>query len=103
MKFRVEIGVLAGTFASQQLAFAHLLDANPGADLEQVEVLARPFGPRLRGYFPDDTVAQLEQLTEPTLILLLPGSGVAPRDTRMLRFVGRYSGTLTRALLPDTE
>lgn len=99
MKFRVSIGVLAGDFAGQQLAFAHLLDIAPEADFDQVEVLSRPFGSRLAHYF-SDTEGPGDQ-AEDTLILLLPGAGVPLADTDHLRCLGRYPGTITRALLPE--
>lgn len=98
MKFRVSIGVLAGDFATQQLAFAHLLDVAPQADFDQVEVLAQPYDRRLAHYFA--TGDGPEAMLEDTLILLMPGSGVPLVRTDRLRVVGRYSGTITRALLP---
>lgn len=101
MKFRVSIGVLAGDFATQQLAFAHLLDVAPQADFDQVEVLARPVDRRLAHYFAADDGP--EATLEDTLILLMPGSGVPLVRTDRLRVVGRYSGTITRALLPGGE
>ncbi len=100
MKFRVSIGVFVGEFASQQLAFAHLLDACPGADMDQVEVLTRPFEKRLLHYI------RREDLTHPplgdanTMVLTLPGSRVPLVATGRLRLLGRFPGTITRALIP---
>lgn len=99
MKFRVSIGVLAGDFATQQLAFAHLLDVAPQADFDQVEVLTRPYARRLAHYFAPG--AGPEETLDDTLILLMPGSGVPLLRTDRLRVVGRFSGTITRALLPE--
>ncbi len=101
MKFRVTIGVLAGGFASQQLAFAHLLDVAAEADFDQVDVLARPFGRRLTHYFGADDGPG--DVAENTVILLLPGSGVPLVETDRLRVVGRFAGTVTRALIPERE
>lgn len=99
MRFHASIGILAGDFASQPLAFAHLLDACPGADLEQVEVVARPFGRRLAHWFAPDDIAPLETVPESTLVLTFPGAGVPLAATDRLRVVGRCAGTLTRALM----
>ena len=99
MRFRAAIGVLAGDFASQRLAFAHLLDACPEADFEQVEVVARPFAARLAHWFDAEVVAALEAVPEDTLVLTFPGSGVPLAPTGRLRAVGRHAGTLTRALM----
>ncbi|CTQ48467.1 hypothetical protein [Jannaschia donghaensis] len=101
MKFRVSIGVLAGDFATQQLAFAHLLDIAPQADFDQVEVLARPCERRLAHFFGPD--GGPPDMPEDTLILLMPGSGVPLVRTDHLRVVGRFTGTITRALIPEEE
>lgn len=98
MRFRVAIGVLAGSFADQRLAFAHLLDICAEADLDQVDVLAPPSEARLRGYFDAATSARLMEEGE-ALVLLLPGSGVPLRSTDRLRVVGTFRGRVTRALL----
>ena len=98
MRFRAAIGVLAGDFADQRLAFAHLLDACPGADLDQVEVLAPPTRARLAGYFDEADVARLMG-EGAALVLLLPGSGVPLAPTGRLRVVGRFQGRVTRALM----
>ena len=101
MKFRVSIGALAGDFADQRLAFAHLLDAAPDADFDQVDVLTRPFAARLAHYFGQGESP--EGSLENTLILLMPGSGVPLIATDRLRVVGRFPGTITRALLPEED
>ena len=99
MKFHVSIGVLAGEFAAQQLAFAHLLDVAPAADFDQVEVLAHPTQSRLAHYF--DPLPQIDTGPHETLILLLPGSGIPLAGTPYLRVLGRFPGTITRALIPE--
>ena len=99
MRFRAAIGVLAGDVASQPLAFAHLLDACPEADLDQVEVVARPFGRRLAQWFAPEDVAALEAVPEAMLVLAFPGSGVPLAPTARLRVVGRLEGTVTRAVM----
>lgn len=103
MRFRVTIGVLAGDFADQRLAYAHLLDVAPRCDAEQVEVLVRPFGPRLAGFFAPDVAERLEAVAESGLVLLLPGSGVPFAATGRLRAIGRLPGTIVRAVLPEAE
>ncbi|CUH40322.1 hypothetical protein JSE7799_03054 [Jannaschia seosinensis] len=100
MKFRATIGILAGEFASQQLAFAHLLDVCPEADLDQVEVVARPFKTRLAHWFGTD-LPDLPEGSGDVLVLTFPGSGVPQEPTARLRPVGRFTGTLTRAVLPE--
>ena len=101
MKFRVGIGLFAGDFASQQLAFAHLYDIAPDADLEQVEVLSRPFAKRLAHYFDPADLATMPAPAENTMILAFPGAGLPLAPTDRLRLLGRFPGTITRALLPE--
>lgn len=99
MRFRVSIGLLEGDFASQQLAFAHLLDACPQADFDQVEIVVRPFGTRLGHWFNADAVPDLDAVTGDTLVVTFPGSGIPLAPTDRLRVVGRFTGTVTRALM----
>ena len=104
MRLAARIDVLAGAFASQPLAFAHLLDAADAAgispDLDHVEVVAPPHGRRLRGYFPEaaaDAIA--EAAGTDAVILVLPGAlitGAFPENAR-LRRLGAYEGQVTRA------
>ncbi|MGB3409219.1 MAG: hypothetical protein WBA67_17185 [Jannaschia sp.] len=104
MRLEAEIEVLAGRFASQQLAFAHLLDAAEvsglAPDLDQVEVILPPHGKRLRGFFDADTAGEIAaEAVSDTVILVLPGALVTGRfdaDARMRR-IGRYVGQVTRA------
>ena len=98
MRFRAAIGILAGDFASQQLAFAHLLDTCPDADFDQVEVVARPWEKRLAHWFGDDP-PDLSDVTEDTLVLTFPGSNVPLAPTDRLRVVGRFTGTVRRAVM----
>ncbi len=101
MKFRVSIGVFMGDFRSQQTAFAHLFDAFPDADLEQVEVLARPFETRLAQYFRPGDMDFAQHVSGSTMVLTFPGAGVPLRATDRLRPLGRFSGVITRALIPE--
>ncbi|WP_179378654.1 hypothetical protein [Jannaschia marina] len=101
MRFRVSIGVLAGGFATQQLAFAHLLDVAPEADFDQVEVLLPPAARRLAQYFDPGDGPEVSETD--ALVLLLPGAHVHLRPTDRLRVVGRFPGWITRALLPEAE
>ncbi|MEJ6393681.1 hypothetical protein V8J82_10465 [Gymnodinialimonas sp. 2305UL16-5] len=91
-----DIQVLAGDFASQPLAFAHLLDVAPGLDLGHVEVIQSGHAARLGAYFGADIVARLPQTD--TLILVLPGaySGLdCPLGTTdLLRDLGAVRGTV---------
>ena len=105
MELSVTVDVLAGAFASQQLAFAHLLDAAAAQglspDLDQVEVIAPPHGTRLRGVFDADTAEGIAAAAGgDTVILILPGCLVTGRfapDAR-LRLLGRHSGRIRRAI-----
>lgn len=105
MRLEAEIEVLAGPFASQQLTFAHLLDAAQlsglAPDLDQIEVIQAPYGTRLRGFFGADTAAKIAVQAQPdTVILILPGAlvtGQFKSDARM-RHIGRFTGHITRAL-----
>ncbi|WP_371155259.1 hypothetical protein [Jannaschia sp. 2305UL9-9] len=104
MRLEAEIEVLAGAFASQQLAFAHLLDAAErtglAPDLDHVEVVQSPHARRLRGYFDADTAVEIAaEAVSDTVILVLPGALVTGRfDTdKRLRRIGRYVGQITRA------
>jgi hypothetical protein len=108
VRLEAEIAVLAGAFASQQLAFAHLLDA-AGAqglspDLDHVEVIPPPHRPRLDGYFDAATAGEIAAVAGGDwLVLVLPGAlvtGAFAADAR-LRVLGRWRGRLTRAPLPE--
>ncbi|UWQ22797.1 hypothetical protein [Jannaschia sp. W003] len=104
MRLAVRVDVLAGRFASQRLAFAHLLDAAGAAglspDFDHVEVIAPPHGPRLRGYFDEATAARIaDEAGADTVILVLPGALItgAFREDARLRRLGRFDGTMVRA------
>ncbi|SDY84438.1 hypothetical protein SAMN05444004_103287 [Jannaschia faecimaris] len=101
MKFHVSIGILAGNFAAQQLAFAHLLDVAPEADFDQVEVIRRNFEARLAHFFAAGEGP--ETISEDTLVLILPGAKVPLVRTDHLRVVGRFPGKITRALIPEED
>ncbi|KIT17720.1 hypothetical protein [Jannaschia aquimarina] len=103
-KLEAKIDVLAGGFASQQLAFAHLLDAagaqNLSPDLDHVEVIAPGQDARLRGYFDAATAARIKEAAgEDMIVLILPGTlvtGAFASDMR-LRRIGSFVGRMIRA------
>jgi hypothetical protein len=105
VKLQVDIHVLAGRFGSQQLAFAHLLDAAERAglspDFDHVEVIAPDQWTRLAHFFDADLAQVLRRAAgDDALILVLPGAlitGAFAADAR-LRDLGRHPGTLVRAV-----
>ena len=107
MRLAADIAVLAGAFASQPLAYAHLLDAAQrrglSPDLDHVEVVLPPHGARLRGHFDAATAAELAAAAGgDALVLVLPGAlvtGAFAADDR-LRDLGRHAGHVLRAPLP---
>ena len=107
MRLAADIPVLAGAFASQPLAFAHLLDAAErdglSPDLDHVEVIPPPHDARLRAYFDAATARRLaEAAGGDALVLVLPGALVSGgfREDARLRHLGRHAGHVTRASLP---
>lgn len=104
MKLACDITVMGGTFASQPLAFAHILDAaqtqGRSLDLDHVEVLQAPHAGRLSQWFDPDTCARITELAPQTLVVFLPGSSGPLAPTALLTPVGVFLGTLTRAPLP---
>lgn len=92
----VDIEVLGGSFASQPLVFAHLLDARPELDLDHVEVICGTDPrPRLGHYLAPDHVDAVEEALglHDTCVLVLPGAGGPVGTTSKLRPVGRWAGT----------
>ncbi len=94
------IHLWCGDFASQQLAFAHLLDAADRAgaalDLDSVEVIPRAEAPRrLAPYLGAD----IPETPGATLVLLAapPGTAAPFRDTDRLRYLGSREGRALRA------
>jgi len=94
------IHLWCGDFASQPLAFAHLLDAadRTGAalDLDAVEVIPRAEAARrLAPYLGDDTAA----IPGTTLVLLAapPGTPAPFGDTDRLLYLGCRDGQAPRA------
>jgi hypothetical protein len=110
MRLAARIAVYAGRFASQQLAYAHLLDAAArqrlSPDLDHVEVIAPPHRPRLDGYFdPEAAAAIADAAGSDAVILVLPGAfvtGAFEADGR-LRPLGAFLGHITRAALPEDD
>ncbi len=98
------IAVMAGNMASQQLAFAHLLDvadrAGVAPDLEMVDVLRGPgLERRLRHYFDVDVARSILDMATgcDTVVLLTRPDDLPARDTDHLRWLGVFSGHLVRA------
>ena len=105
MRLSASIAVLAGDFASQQLAYAHVLDAcgaqGLSPDLDHVEVVRAPFARRLAGWFADEAAKEVERAAggADTLVVVLPGAllGRELAETDRLRALGRFDGTVVRA------
>lgn len=97
--------IYCGRFASQQLAFAHLLDTcdRTGINLnfDHVEIIARETaGKRLAAHFAPDSVTRLCALQAETLVLISAEAGEpCPPfgDTEHLRLAGTETGWVTRA------
>lgn len=94
------IHLWTGDFASQQLAFAHLLDAADVAgvalDLDQVEVV--PLGEaalRLAPYLGRDLPPGLGPIT--VLLAAAPGTPAPFGDTSRLTYLGCREGAVLRA------
>jgi hypothetical protein len=94
------IHLWSSDFASQQLAFAHLLDAadrmRTALDLDAVEVIpVAEASRRLTPYLGSD----LPDLPGPILVLLAapPGAPAPFTDTEHLRYLGTWAGRVLRA------
>lgn len=106
MRLAARLPVLAGTFASQQLAYAHLLDAAAAQglspDLDHVEVVRERRAARLAAWFAPETAARVEAAAgaDDTLVVVLPGALTtgAFAATDRLRLLGGFRGTVTRAV-----
>ncbi|RMA44007.1 hypothetical protein [Rhodophyticola porphyridii] len=100
-----DITAFAGDFASQPLAFAHLLDVAPAIDLDHVEVIpaTAPIA-RLTPYFGADTaqVIRAAATGRNTLLLILPaaypGLDCPFGATDLLSLIGTFRGTITRMI-----
>jgi hypothetical protein len=98
------IGVFAGSFASQQLAFAHLLDVADRAgctlDPDCIEVVPTDQREtRLAHYFAAQTVTAIcaSLVDWDTCILVIDPNALPARDTEHLHWVGSFDGTVVRA------
>jgi hypothetical protein len=102
MKLACDIALMAGNFASQPLAFAHLLDAAEaqgiGLDLDHVEVVQAAQAARLAQWFTPEIHARIPEA--PTLIAFLPASGGPLAATDHLTPLGAFPAQITRAPLP---
>jgi hypothetical protein len=91
-----DITVLHGTFASQPLVFAHLLDVAPTLDLTHVEVIQTNHRARLEAYFDTETARDFPH--SETLVLILPaaheGLACPVSETAHLRPIGTFRGTI---------
>jgi hypothetical protein len=96
------IAVMAGRFASQQLAFAHLLDVadwtGAAPDLDAVDVVQGNVIRRLAHYFDADTVAAILSAGPEcdTFVVLTEPSALPAQDTAHLCWIGRFPGHLVR-------
>ncbi|MEM7709944.1 MAG: hypothetical protein AAF264_04190 [Pseudomonadota bacterium] len=105
MRLATTIRVLAGPFASQQLALAHLLDVAErtglSPDFDHIEVIWPDQPARLHHYFDPDLADILARAAgDHALILVLPGAlvtGAFAEDAR-LRDLGAHPGHVTRAI-----
>ncbi|MGI1662470.1 hypothetical protein ACRDNQ_09520 [Palleronia sp. KMU-117] len=100
-----DIAVMAGTMASQQLAFAHLLDladrAGLAPDMDAIEVLRAPdLERRLAHYFDPKTATRIVGAAGgcDTVILLTDPGALPACDSDRLRWLGIFPGQLLRAL-----
>ncbi len=106
-RYPADIVVLSGTFASQPLAFARLIDAvdrvGGFVDLAQVDVIRHAHEIRLAHYFPPAIVATLQDLRggDDTLLLLLPDETGQPWRLSivddLLHTLGIFRGEVIRA------
>ncbi|MFT4784392.1 MAG: hypothetical protein ACI9IV_002137 [Paracoccaceae bacterium] len=97
MRIDIDIEVFGGTFASQPLVFAHLLDFADGLDLDHVEVIcgvdpAR----RLAHHFDACVVADIEAALGVfgTCVLVFPQAVTKARvvQTALLKPLGTWRG-----------
>ena len=98
VRVAVEIPIASGRFASQPLVFAHLLDEQPGINVDEIDVIQGPnMRARLGGYFPPMLITEIltEMEADDTLVLFLPKAHLI--RSAMLRPLGIYSGTVVRA------
>lgn len=100
---------MAGRFASQPLAFAHLLDTADKTgrvlDPDRIEVIQREHrATRLAHYFDPDTVQRIvaAMADDDTCVLLTDPGALPNADTGHLRWLGRFTGSLVRAR-PDAS
>ena len=99
------IAVFAGSFLSQQLAFAHLLDiadrAGTAPDMDRIDVVQGAGRERrLAHYFDDATVRSILEAAAgcDTLILLTQAEALPAGDTDHLHWLGVFPGHLVRAM-----
>ncbi|MEO1679798.1 MAG: hypothetical protein AAFU80_16775 [Pseudomonadota bacterium] len=109
MKVPTRIAVYAGTFDSQPLVFAHLLDVAPGLDLDHVEVISGDPRARLAHAFERPLAEALEDALglATTCVLIfpeaLPHGMRLPDATDMLTGLGTHPGLRHRPDVPGDE
>lgn len=100
------VTIYAGTFDSQPLVFAHLIDVEPGLDLDHVEVICG-VDPVLRlghALEPNDAQNVEDSLALDTTVVLIfdaavPEAARLPSVTARLRQIGRCTGRRHRPAL----
>ena len=97
-----DLAVFAGDFASQPLAFAHLVDRCPALDLGHVEVIQGPRSARLAAFFGAADLARIDRAAgqADTLVLIKPdafdGLDCPFPGSDLLRPLGSWRGTVPR-------
>lgn len=106
-KSRATLMVLSGSFASQPLAFAALLDGAgdkaADVDLADVDVIREVPDVRLAHYFRPAIVARIQALQDKdnTLIIVRPSAlqtgGLFKKEGARLRLLGHFAGEVVEA------
>ena len=94
------VSIFVGTFESQPLVFAHLLDLCPGLDFDHVEVICGVDpGPRLaHALTPQDAAAVEDALGLRTTVVMIfeaampIGAERLPQETGLLSYLARFMG-----------
>ncbi len=93
----VRVEVLSGTFESQPLVFAHLLDAAPQLNMEAVEVICKqdPTRRLLHYFVPQSVDHIIDRLgLDTTVVLVFPEAGDTVGDTKLLRSLSHFPGAI---------
>ena len=97
MEEACQIAVYSGSFETQPLVFAHLLDAWDAVDLGEVDVICRQDpSKRLAHAFPEELAMKIEDALglDDTVVLAFDAgwAGVPPPETDKLRTLGTFAG-----------